>query len=152
MKVMKSVEDVLGLVGQELGVGQWKTVDQDRINAFAEVTEDKQWIHVDVDRAKTESPHGVTIAHGFLTLSFIPALSADNYGFENRKMGLNYGVNKVRFLAPVPVGSRLRARSELIDANRISESTVNLTIRHTVELEGSEKPAAIAELVTRAIW
>jgi len=152
VKMIGSIDEAIELVGQELGIGQWKLIDQHRIDEFAEVTEDHQWIHVDTERVKAETAQGSTIAHGFLTLSLIPALSKDNYSFENRKMGLNYGLNKVRFLAPVPVDSRVRVRSELIHAARISDTAVNITIRHTVELEGSEKPAAIAELVTRAIW
>jgi acyl dehydratase len=152
VKVFASIDDALGLVGQELGAGNWKQIDQDRINEFADVTEDHQWIHVDVERAKAESPQGATIAHGFLTLSLIPALSRDNYTFANRKRALNYGSNKVRFLAPVTVGSRIRVRSTLTNATKISDDTVDITVRHDVELEGSEKPAAVAELITRVIF
>jgi acyl dehydratase len=152
VNVITSIDDALALVGQELGVSEWKQIDQKRIDAFAEVTEDHQWIHVDVDRAETESPYGSTIAHGFLTLSLIPALAKDNYVIENRKMGINYGLNKVRFLAPVPVGSRVRLRSELVDASKVADDVVNLTMRHTVELEGSDKPAAVADAITRVVF
>jgi acyl dehydratase len=152
MKVISSIDDAVGLVGQELGVGEWKKIDQKRIDAFADVTEDHQWIHIDVDRAKTESPYGTTIAHGFLTLSMIPKLSKDNFRVENAKMAINYGLNKVRFLAAVPSGGRIRARSELVDAAQTGDNMVNLTVRHTIELDGSDKPAAVADTIVRVIF
>lgn len=140
------------MIGQELGVSDWTGIDQKRVNAFADVTGDYQWIHVDPDRASAESPYGVTIAHGFLTLSLIPALSKANYRVENAKMGINYGLNRVRFLVPVPVGSRIRVRSELVDATKVDDAMVDLIVRHTVELDGSEKPAAVAELIARMVF
>jgi acyl dehydratase len=149
MKVITSIEDAIGTIGQELGVGRWKEIDQARIDAFADVTEDQQWIHVDTDRAKAESPYGATIAHGFLTISLIPKMSKDTYRVDNAKMGVNYGLNKVRFLAPVTAGSRIRVRSELAAADKVNDNTVNLTVRHTLELEGSDKPAAVVELIAR---
>jgi len=152
MKVISSIDDAVGTVGQELGVGEWKEIDQKRIDAFADVTEDHQWIHIDVDRAKAESPYGTTIAHGFLTLSMIPALTRDNFRVENAKMAINYGLNKVRFLAAVPSGGRIRARSELVDAAKVDDNTVNLIVRHTIELDGSEKPAAVAETIVRVLF
>jgi acyl dehydratase len=152
MKVITSIDDAVATVGQELGVGEWKEIDQKRIDAFADVTEDHQWIHIDVERAKTESPYGTTIAHGFLTLSLIPALSRDNFSVQNAKMAINYGLNKVRFLAAVPSGGRIRARSELAEATKVNDSTVNLTVRHTIELDGSDKPAAVAETIVRIIF
>ncbi|CQD18846.1 dehydratase [Mycobacterium europaeum] len=152
MKVITSVEDAVETVGQELGVGNWKEIDQQRIDAFADVTEDHQWIHVDTDRAKTESPYGATIAHGFLTLSLIPKLSKDTYRVDNVKMGVNYGLNKVRFLAPVTAGSRIRVRSALAAADKVSDDTVNLTVRHTLEIEGSDRPAAVVELIARYVF
>jgi acyl dehydratase len=152
VRVIASIAEALDTVGQELGVSQWVVVDQDRINAFADTTGDLQWIHVDVERAAAESPYGTTIAHGFLTLSLIPALSKDNYRVENAKMGINYGLNKVRFLAPVPVGSRVRLSSELIDARQINDSTVDLIVRQTVELDGSDKPAAVADVIARMVF
>ena len=106
MKVIKSVDDALATIGEELGVSRWVDIDQSRIDAFADVTMDHQWIHVDVEKAKAESPYGATIAHGFLTLSLIPGVSKDNYRVENAKMGINYGLNKVRFLSAVTAGSR----------------------------------------------
>src|SRR6202012_5663309 len=105
VKVIKSADDALATIGEELGVSRWVQIDQNKIDAFADVTMDHQWIHVDVEKAKTESPYGATIAHGFLTLSLIPGVSKDNYRVENAKMGINYGLNKVRFLSAVTVGS-----------------------------------------------
>jgi acyl dehydratase len=152
VRVIASIADAVDAVGRELGVSQWVVVDQDRINAFADTTGDHQWIHVDVERAGSESPYGTTIAHGFLTLSLIPALSKDNYRIDNAKMGINYGLNKVRFLAPVPAGSRVRLRSDLVDAKKVGDSTVDLTVRQTVELEGSDRPAAVAEVIARMVF
>jgi acyl dehydratase len=152
VRVISSVAEAVEAVGQELGVSQWVSIDQERINAFADATGDHQWIHVDVERARTESPYGATIAHGFLTLSLIPALSKENYRVDNAKMGINYGLNRVRFLAPVAAGSRIRLRSELVDAKKVNETTVDLTVRQTVELDGADKPAAVAEVIARMIY
>jgi acyl dehydratase len=152
MRIISSIEEAVEAVGQELGVSAWVAVDQERINAFADVTGDHQWIHVDVERARTESPYRTTIAHGFLTLSLIPALSKNNYRVDNARMGINYGLNRVRFLVPVPAGSRIRLRSELVDAAKVNETTVDLTVRQTVELDGSDKPAAVAEVIARTIF
>ena len=152
MKVIGSIDEAVQLIGQELGVSDWTGIDQKRINAFANVTGDHQWIHVDTERASAESPYGATIAHGFLTLSLIPGLSKANYRVENAKMGINYGLNKVRFLSAVTAGSRIRVRSELADAAKVADDTVNLTVRHTVEIEGVDKPAAVAELIARFVW
>ena len=151
MKVITSIEDAQGLVGTELGVGNWVTVDQQKVNDFADVTGDHQWIHVDVERAKKESPYRAPIAHGFLTLSMIPALSKDNFRIQNAKLVINYGLNKVRFLNAVPVDSRIRVRSELVDV-KPTDSTADLTVRHTVEIDGVEKPAAVAEMIARAVF
>jgi acyl dehydratase len=153
MQVITTVDDAEALVGSELGVSDWLTVDQRRINDFAEVTGDRQWIHVDADRATAESPYGAPIAHGFLTLSLIPALSKDNFRVDGARLVINYGLNKVRFLAAVPVGSRIRVRSELIDAAaRGDGGTVDLTVRHTVEIEGADRPAAVAEMIARVLF
>ncbi|WP_163730278.1 MaoC family dehydratase [Mycobacterium gallinarum] len=152
MKTIGSIDEAIALIGAELGVSRWVDIEQQRIDAFAEVTMDHQWIHVDVEKAKAESPYGATIAHGFLTLSLIPGVSKDNYRIENAKMGINYGLNKVRFLAAVTAGSRVRVRSQLLDAMRVDDDTVNLTVRHTVEIDGVEKPAAVAELIARFIF
>jgi acyl dehydratase len=152
VRVISSIEEAVEAVGQELGVSDWVAIDQKRIDAFADTTGDHQWIHVDVERARAESPYRTTIAHGFLTLSLIPALSKDNYRVENAKMGINYGLNRVRFLAPVLSGSRIRLKSELVDATKVNETTVDLTVRQTVELDGSEKPAAVADVIARMIF
>lgn len=152
MQVITSIEQAQSLVGSELGVSDWMQIDQLRINDFADVTGDHQWIHVDVERAKAESPYGAPIAHGFLTLSLIPALSKDNFRVQNVKLVINYGLNKVRFLAAVPVDSRIRVRSELADVASVNETTANLTVRHTVEIDGSEKPAAVAEMIARVLF
>jgi acyl dehydratase len=133
-------------------VSRWFDIDQARIDAFADTTMDHQWIHVDVEKAKIESPYGATIAHGFLTLSLFPGVSKDNYIVKNAKLGINYGLNKVRFIAPVTSGSRVRVRSQLADATKVSDDTVNLTVRHTVEIDGVEKPAAVAELIARFVF
>ena len=127
-------------------------IDQKRINDFADATGDHQWIHVDVERAKAESPYGAPIAHGFLTLSLIPALSKDNFRIDGAKLVINYGLNKVRFVAAVPVDSRVRVRSELADVTKVDDSTANLTVRHTIEIDGVDKPAAVAEMIARAIF
>jgi acyl dehydratase len=153
MQLIGSIEEAQSLVGQELGVSDWMTIDQQRVNDFADVTGDHQWIHVDVERAKKESPYRTPIAHGFLTLSLIPALSKDNFRLENAKLAINYGLNKVRFLSAVPVGSRVRTRSELIDVAVKPESgAADLTVRHTIEMDGSDKPAAVAEMIVRAVF
>src|SRR5262249_38176760 len=152
MRIISSIDEAIDAVGQEFGASDWITVDQDRIDQFADATGDHQWIHVDVERARTTSPYRSTIAHGFLTLSLIPGLSTANYRVDNAKMGINYGLNRVRFLAPVPAGSRVRVRSLLVDAAKVDDTTVDLTVRHTVELDGSKKPAAVAELIARMVF
>ena len=114
MKLITSIDDATGLVGSELGVSDWLEIDQQRVNDFAAVTGDHQWIHLDVERAKNESPYGAPIAHGFLTLSLIPALSKDNFRVQNAQLVINYGLNKVRFLSAVPVGSRIRVRRSAV--------------------------------------
>ena len=152
MKLISSIDDAVGLIGQVLGVGEWHEIDQKRINEFADVTGDHQWIHIDVERAKAESPYGTTIAHGFLTLSMIPAMSKDNFRVDNATIAINYGLNKVRFLAAVPSGGRIRARSELVDAAKVADTMVNLTVRHTIELDGSDKPAAVADTIVRLLF
>jgi len=152
MKLISSIDDAVSLVGSELGVSEWLDIDQKRVNDFADVTGDHQWIHVDVERAKAESPYGAPIAHGFLTLSLIPALSKDNFRVQNAQLVINYGLNKVRFLSAVPVGSRIRVRSELADAVAKDPTTVDLTVRHTIEIDGVEKPAAVAEMIARVLF
>jgi acyl dehydratase len=151
MQVITSIDDAQSLVGTELGVSEWLTIDQKRINDFADVTGDHQWIHVDVERAKTQSSYKTPIAHGFLTLSLVPALSKDNFRVENAKLAINYGLNKVRFLNAVPVDSRIRVRSELADATAKGDA-VDLTVKHTIEIDGADKPAAVAEMIVRVVF
>lgn len=152
MRTVTSIDDAIAAVGTELGTSDWLLVDQARIDTFADATGDHQWIHVDPQRAAAESPYGTTIAHGLLTLSLIPALSKQCFVVENVRMGINYGFNKVRFVAPVAVDSRVRVRSVLTDATKIDDSTVQLTVQHTVELEGGDKPAAVAEMIGRYVF
>jgi acyl dehydratase len=135
-------------VGDEFGPSQWLEIDQDRINRFAEATDDPQWIHVDPERA-AEGPFGTTIAHGFLTLSLLVRFWYEvGPAFEDYRMGINYGVNKVRFPAPVPVGSRLRGRFTVADLEEI-EGGIQVTLAGVAEREGEEKPVCAAELVFR---
>jgi acyl dehydratase len=152
VEVIASIDEAQAVVGAELGVSGWLTVDQARIDAFAAATGDHQWIHTDRRRAEDESPYGTTIAHGMLTLSLIPALSKQCFVVDDAKMGVNYGLNKVRFVAPVPAGSRVRVRSKLLDVTSVNDSTVHLTIQHTVEVDGSDKPAAVAEMIGRYVF
>ncbi len=136
-------------VGRELGVSDWITVDQERINQFAECTGDKQWIHVDVERARRESPFGTTIAHGFLTLSLLPMLQS-SLGIvpSGVKAALNYGLDRVRFVTPVKVGSRIRDRVTLVAAEDKGGGRTLITTRQTVEIEGEDKPAMVADTLT----
>ncbi|HVE92961.1 MAG TPA: MaoC family dehydratase [Actinomycetota bacterium] len=145
---MSIVEKLKPLEGRELGVGEWMEITQERINAFAGATDDHQWIHVDPEAA-AKGPFGKTIAHGYLTLSLIPALAGSmTLPVEGIKMGINYGLNRVRFIAPVPVGSRIRARRKMQEVREVPGGA-QLTVEVTIELEGSEKPACVAETVSR---
>jgi acyl dehydratase len=141
-------DELPALVGQPLGTSDWITVDQRRIDLFAEATGDHQWIHVDPERA-AQGPYGTTIAHGFLTLSLLPELGSSAFALEGQRLGVNYGLNRVRFTAPVPVGSRLRGHSRLLACDALDGGGVQLTVEVTVECEGQAKPACIAESVTR---
>lgn len=140
-------EELPTLVGQVLGTSDWITVDQRRIDLFAESTEDRQWIHVDPQRA-AEGPFKTPIAHGFLTLSLLPAFGATAFEVTGTRMGVNYGLNRVRFTSPVPVGSRLRGHFKLLACDVI-EGGVQLTCEVTVECEGMAKPVCIAESLGR---
>ena len=142
-----TVEDLKAAVGTVVGQSDWVTVDQERINPFADATGDHQWIHVDPERA-AQGPFGSTIAHGFLSLSLLPMLLAQVYRIEGTRMGVNYGLNRVRFTAPVPVGSQVRGNVELADVADVTGG-VQLTTKVTVEIAGSERPALVAEWVTR---
>ena len=145
------IDDVKGLVGQEIGPTDWREVTQEDIDTFARLSGDDQWIHVDVERAKTESPFGTTIAHGNLTLSLIDGLRRDLIESKGFKLGVNYGWNKVRFPAPVPSGSRVRARAEVVDVDDVGGGWWQVVTRFTIEVEGSEKPACVADSVGRAL-
>ncbi|MBP6771199.1 MAG: MaoC family dehydratase [Reyranella sp.] len=135
-------------VGQEIGVSDWVEITQERINLFADATGDHQWIHVDVERAKKDMPGGKTIAHGFLTLSLIPMLSQQISHINNVRNGINYGCNKVRFTSPVQAGSKVRARAKLIAADPMDKGGVRLTNQVTIEIEGQERPACVAETMS----
>ena len=144
MRTISSVEDAKALEGEEVGISDWIVVDQTRIDQFAEATGDHQWIHVDTERAARESPGGKTIAHGYLTLSLIPALTNYFVELENITRAINFGANKVRFYSPVPVGSRVRGRATVLKA-QVRGGALLLTSEVTVEVEGVRKPACVAE-------
>ena len=135
-------------VGEEVGVSPWEEISQARIDQFAEATGDFQWIHVDPKRAK-DSPFGGTIAHGFLTLSMLPRLTESTFEFADRRMGVNYGLNKVRFTAPVPAGAKIRGRFTLARYEKIEGNGVQTTWNAVIEREGSDKPVCVAETISR---
>ena len=139
--------DMAALVGQDIGASNWVQIDQDRINQFAQATGDHQWIHLDPVRAAA-GPFGAPIAHGFLTLSLLPMLFESAFAVDDVRMGVNYGLNRVRFVSPVRVGSRLRGRFKLLSFEPL-EGGAQLTVEATIELEGSAKPACVAETVSR---
>ncbi|MFJ9089106.1 MULTISPECIES: MaoC family dehydratase [unclassified Streptomyces] len=146
-RVFKDVDDLKGAVGEQLGYSDWVEIEQSRIDQFAEATGDHQWIHVDPERAK-EGPFKTTIAHGYLTLSLLPLFGPQLMKVEGMKMGVNYGTNKVRFPAPVPVGSRLRATAKVTDVSDVAGG-VQVTVAFSVEREGGDKPVCVAESVSR---
>jgi acyl dehydratase len=139
------------LIGQEVAVTDWFSITQERVNLFAEATGDRQWIHIDVERSRKESPYGGTIAHGFLTLSLLPMIMESAVSIPSAKMGVNYGLNKVRFPAPVPVGSRVRGRMTLQEVEDI-EGGAQVTWKVTMEREGGDKPVCVAESISRRYW
>ena len=147
MRVIE-VNELFGLKGQELGVSDWFTVDQERINQFAEATGDHQWIHVDVERAKKEMPGGKTIAHGYLTLSLLPQLNKQIFQVSNIKASLNYGLNKLRFTNPVTAGSRVRLKVRVKEVNQRDDGRVQLINEAEISVEGQDRPFCIAETVT----
>lgn len=151
MRSIISIEELKSLVGQEIGVTDWVLVLQERVNLFAEATGDQQWIHIDVERSRRESPYGGTIAHGFLTLSLLPMLMESVISMPTSKMGVNYGLNKVRFPATLPVGSKVRGRIVVMEVEDIAGG-VQITWKVTVELESADKPVCVAELLTRQYW
>jgi acyl dehydratase len=148
MRIFETLDDLRPLIGQPLGYSDWICVDQARVNAFAEATEDRQWIHVDPERARA-GPFGGPIAHGFLTLSLIPYFFETGFSVRETRMVVNYGLNKVRFTAPVAVGSRLRAAFRLLAMDDVPGGAVQLTVEVAVEAEGAPKPVCIAESLAR---
>ena len=145
--IITSFEDLQALEGQEIGISEWFDVSQEQINQFANATNDHQWIHVDIDRAKKEMPDSKTIAHGYLTLSMVPAMTATFIEFTNLERAINYGVNKVRFTNMVPVDSKIRARATVTRVRQRSGAT-QVIGETTVEIQGEEKPACVAETVS----
>jgi acyl dehydratase len=144
-----SLATIQNYVGQELGISDWLTIDQERIQHFADCTGDQQWIHVDVERATKESPFGAPIAHGFLTLSLIASWQMDMHIFpSNIAQAVNYGLNRVRFLTPVKVGARVRNRVILLSAEWQKNGGILLTTQNTVEIDGASKPALVAEMLS----
>ncbi|WP_025779093.1 MaoC family dehydratase [Brevibacterium sp. VCM10] len=146
MRTINGIDEIESLIGQGLGSSEWMTMDQDAINTFADVTGDHQWIHVDEARA-AEGPYGATIVHGFFTLSLIPKFSTEVFTIEGVSIRVNYGLNKVRFLQPVVVGSRLRGTISVKDVIRGDKGT-QVILEHTIEIEGQDRPACVAEVVT----
>ena len=148
---VNGIDELKALVGETTGPSEWREVTQAEIDKFAEVSGDHQWIHVDVERARTDSPFGTTIAHGNLTLSMVDGFRDGLFRSEGFKMGVNYGWNKIRFPAPVPSGSRIRASLETMSVDEVGNGWYQLVQRWTVEVEGNEKPACVAESVVRLL-
>ncbi|MDN5713204.1 MaoC family dehydratase [Brevibacterium sp. BDJS002] len=146
MRTLNGIDEITSLVGTELGSSEWTTIDQTAISTFADVTDDHQWIHIDEERA-AEGPYGATIVHGFFTLSLIPKFSSEIFTIEGVSIRVNYGLNKVRFAQPVPVGSRLRGT---VSVNEVipGDKGTQVILKHVIEIEGQERPACIAEVVT----
>jgi acyl dehydratase len=145
------IEGLRGLQGDTVGPSEWREVTQDMIDAFAELSGDHQWIHTDVERAKAESPFGTTVAHGNLTLSLVDGLRQGLIESTGFVLGVNYGWNKVRFPAPVPAGSRVRATAELVDIDDVGNGWFQIVTRFTLEVEGNGKPAFVGDSVGRAL-
>ena len=145
---LNNIEELKTYIGKELGTSDWHLVTQDSINMFAEATGDHQWIHVDVERAKKESPYKGPIAHGYYTISLAPVLVAQIFNVEEKKMGINYGLEKLRFPAPVPVGKRVRAHAKWKELKDV-KGGLQIHIDLTFEVEGQEKPACVAEVIYR---
>jgi acyl dehydratase len=148
MTVFESADSILAAVGKPLGESEWLAISQERENQFADATNDHQWIHVDIDKAK-KGPFGAPIAHGYLTLSLCSHFLPQIVQVRGVRMGINYGTDKVRFPSPVKVGSRIRARGELVAAERTKDGAVQATIRVTVEIENGQKPACVADSISR---
>jgi acyl dehydratase len=150
MRTFESVTELAGAKGEVLGTSDWVTITQEAVNQFAEATGDHQWIHVDPEKAAA-GPFGTTIAHGFLTLSLLPVLMHEIFTVNGLKMGINYGLNKVRFPSPVPVGSKVRGSTTLVDIEDLGNGTSQAIMSTTVEIEGAAKPACVAESIVRYI-
>jgi acyl dehydratase len=148
---VNGIDELKELIGQTVGPSDWRVVGQELIDQFAEVSGDDQWIHVDVERAKNESPFGGTVAHGNLTLSLIDGFRRDVLQSGGFKLGVNYGWNKVRFPAPVPSGAKVRASVEVLSVDEVGDGWWQITQKWTVEVDGSEKPACVAESVGRVL-
>jgi acyl dehydratase len=148
MREIASIAELKSLIGQEVAVSEWVEITQERVQLFADATGDHQWIHLDVERSRKESPYGGTVAHGFLTLSLLPMLMHRAVAMPSFKMGVNYGLNKVRFPAPVPVGRRVRGRMTLMSVEDIPGG-VQMIWQVTIECEGGDKPVCVAESITR---
>ena len=148
---MLTIENLRHRLGEEIAVREWLEIDQNRVNLFADATDDHQWIHVDVDRARRESPYGAPIAHGFLTLSLLARFSGELLRAEGVRLGLNYGLDKVRFISPVRVGDRLRARYTLGSLTDV-DGGVQVSWTATIEIEGTEKPACVAQTLVRWLF
>ncbi len=148
--VFESPRELPGAVGRDLGASDWLVIEQPRIDQFAEATGDHQWIHVDPERAK-EGPFGSTIAHGYLTMSLVNFFLPQIVEVRNISMGVNYGADKLRFPAPVPVGSRIRGRGELVEAEEVKGGAFQAKIRVTVEIEGGERPACVVDTISRFV-
>ncbi|MFB1298565.1 MaoC family dehydratase [Mycobacterium sp. pW049] len=152
MRVFTTNEEIVAAVGDELGVSDWVTITQEQVNTFADATGDHQWIHVDVERAQRESPFGGPIAHGYLSLSLLPMLGWQIYKVDGARMGINYGSNKVRFPAPVPVGASVRLRSSLKSAEVLADGAVQMVVTQVLEIDGVQKPAVVAETISRVAF
>ena len=148
---VEGIDGLKALQGETIGPSDWRTVTQEDIDTFAELTGDHQWIHTDVERAKKESPFGTTVAHGNLTLSLIDGLRIELLRSTGFKLGVNYGWNKVRFPAPVPSGSRIRATAEVVEIDEVGGGWFQIVTRFMVEVEGNDKPACVADSVGRAL-
>ncbi|MET1037820.1 MAG: MaoC family dehydratase [Aeromicrobium sp.] len=146
MRILNNSKEIADAEGQELGVSEWVAITQERIDMFADATGDRQWIHVDPERA-ADGPFGATVAHGYLTLSMLPFLGAQVFAFAGNVARVNYGLNKVRFVAPVRVGAKVRSKVEMLEVTDI-EKGQQVTLQHTIEIKGGDKPACVAETVT----
>ncbi len=151
MREIGSLAELKELAGQEVALSAWIDITQERVNLFADATGDHQWIHLDVERCRRESPFGSTVAHGFLTLSLLPMMMGDAIRIHGVKMGVNYGLNKVRFPAPVPVGSRVRGRMKVLTVEEVAGGA-QVVWEITMEREGGDKPVCVAESISRHYW